>query len=374
MDDEQIHYKAHVDYDALDPFTQLALKTFEVTFKNPNKHGSHLMPESIGETARVFDFDFVNIPFYLAHNVEILGTKVAVAEEMAERDSANKEKYFSKINQDTANMSLNDLAGVGAQPFAFDPIIVLGSNDYIKDPEKNEAFLAGFVNAANQADSVIAGGETGTCKGIIEPETADLAGASLGIISPKDRFLHGGRVKPGLELYAVRTPSPHANGLTTIRIIAKKIPYGYFTPLPSGMTFGEAVLEPTPGYSRLVQKLFDEEIPLEYVQPITGHGFKKIARSRKDLTYVIEKLSELPEVFSFIQKKQGIGDKEMLETYNYGVGLVLYVEPGYESRIQDIGRELGYDILRMGYVEEGERSVVVKPLDVRFSRNDILKG
>jgi phosphoribosylformylglycinamidine cyclo-ligase len=140
------------------------------------------------------------------------------------------------------------------------------------------------------------------------------------------------------------------------------------------MTFGEAVLEPTPGYSRLVQKLFDEEIPLEYVQPITGHGFKKIARSRKDLTYVIEKLSELPEVFSFIQKKQGIGDKEMLETYNYGVGLVLYVEPGYESRIQDIGRELGYDILRMGYVEEGERSVVVKPLDVRFSRNDILKG
>jgi phosphoribosylformylglycinamidine cyclo-ligase len=372
MNSGPIHYKDHVDYDALDPFTRLALTRFEDSYNNPEKHGIRLLPESLGETASVFEFaGFDSIPFYIAQNAEILGTKVKVAEEMAQRDPGNKKRYFSNVNQDTANMSFNDLTCVGAQPFGYNSIIVIGANEYLGDDEKNDAFLDGFVYAANQADSVIPGGETGTCKGIVEPDTADLAGASIGIISPKERFLHGGRVKPGLELYAAKTISPHANGLTTIRLIADRMPYGYFTELPSGRTFGEAVLEPTPGYSRLVSSLFEEGVPLEYVQPITGHGFKKIARARKDLRYVIQDLPKFPEVFSFIQEKQGIDVKEMLETYNCGVGWVLYALPGHDNEISDIGRKSGYDIFRMGQVEEGERSVVVKPLNVTFSKKDI---
>jgi len=172
-------------------------------------------------------------------------------------------------------------------------------------------------------------------------------------------------------LYGVSTISPHANGFTAIRKLASTLPKGYFTELPSGRTFGEAVLEPTPGYARIVNDVLSAGVPVHYLQPITGHGFKKIARPKRDLTYRITSLPEMPEVFKFIQEHAHISDKEMLETYNCGLGFVIYAPKDSEGTILSVAKKLGGNVSRIGKVEEGPRQVIVQPRNVVFSTNDI---
>lgn len=373
MGQDSIHYARLVQYkEALDPFADAALRKFAPTIENPKNAGVRLLEESIGETARVYAID--GTLFYLAENVEILGTKVAVAVEMARRDWGNRGRYFRGIGQDTANMSLNDLVAVGAQPFSYSPIMSIGDNEFVKDLEIVDALLEGYLQAANDAGAVIAGGETGTLREVVVPGQADLSGGSLGIILPRERFCHSGRVELGDILYGLTTNGPHANGLTAIRRIGGRLPHGFFTELPSGRTFGEVVLRPTPGYAGVVNAMLRQGVPIHYLQPITGHGFKKIARSKKDLTYRISDLPEMPEVFRFIQEQAQVDDKEMLETYNCGVGFVIYASADVKENIISTAKDFNMEAFEMGKVEEGPRRVVVEPLNVEFSTEDISKG
>jgi len=367
---DEIHYKEFVDYDALDPFTRLAMDKFSSTTGNANKHGVKLLEESLGETAQVFRVEGVN--HYLAQNAEILGTKVAIAIEMSRRDWVHRERYFRGIGQDTANMSFNDLAGVGARPKGYQLIICMGDNDFVKDPAINNALLDGFLTAANENGAIIPGGETGTVKGIVVSGQADLAGASWGIIDPKERFCYGGKVEPGTILYGISTEGPNANGISSIRRIADTTKYGYFRELPSGKTFGEAVLKPTPSYAPIVNEMMDKGVPVIYLQPITGHGFKKIARPRKDLTYRLTDLLPRPEVFHYIKQKTRISDKEMVETYNCGLGFVVYTKRE-DDRIEEISQAHGQRAEKIGVVETGPRRVIIEPLEVEFTSEDLSK-
>ena len=97
----------------------------------------------------------------------------------------------------------------------------------------------------------------------------------------------------------------------------------------------------------------------------------KIARSKRDLTYEVLSLPEMPEVFPFIQQHAKIDNKEMLKTYNCGVGFVIYAPAGSEQAIVEAGKRVGRKIFKMGGVKEGPRQVEVKPLDVVFTTNDI---
>ena len=368
-----VHYTKLVQYaKALDPFGRQALGVFASTIGNPNRFGIRLDERSIGETAQVFEINGAS--HYIAVNAEILGTKIAVAVEMSKRDWENRRKYFNGIGEDTANTSLNDLVGVGAQPFAYLPTINLGGDDIIKDEEIVHGLLQGYLKAANDAGVVIPGGETGIVRGIVFPEQMDLAGASMGIIMPKSRFCYSDRVELGDLLYGLRADGPHANGFTAIRRIADKLPHGYFTELSSGRNWGEAVLEPTPSYAGVVNAMLNEGVEIHYLQPITGHGIRKIARSKKDFVYKIDYFPEMPEVFKFIQKHANIGDKEMLATYNSGVGFVIYTPHGNEKEIISIAEGFGMEAFRMGQVEEGTRQINVKPLGIIFSTEDIAKG
>ena len=72
----------------------------------------------------------------------------------------------------------------------------------------------------------------------------------------------------------------------------------------------------------------------------------------------------MPEVFTFIQERAKIGDKEMVTTYNCGVGFVVYAPADQEDGLMRVAQTLGVKVFRMGQVEEGPRRVVVEQLDV----------
>jgi len=363
-------YSDIVDYDKLDPFKEEAIKRFRVSLANPKRLGVGIVPETIGETAVAVD---LGIPhFYVAFNIEGLGTKNMIAEAMAEKQRIGKgikldrRVLFSGIGQDEMAMTLNDLAAIGATPILFEPIIATGSSDYLVDQDVANGLLDGFEMGAQMARVAIPGGETPTLVGIVGENTIDIAGASMGIISPKQRILTGRGIEEGLTIYGVESSGIHSNGVSLARRIAEKTKDGYFTALPTGRMLGKALLTPTTIYSPFLEKLAEERVDLKYVQPITGHGWAKIMRSKKDLKYVIENIPEVQEEFALMQEAGPVSDLEAYKTWNMGVGLVLFAPSRDSSAIKRAGERSGLQVYEMGSIQNGEREVVIVPKNISY--------
>jgi len=368
-------YSDIVDYDKLDPFKEESIRRLQHTLGNINRLGMRIVTETIGETAVAVNADFLN-DCYLAFNVEGLGTKNMIAESMAEKikivrffgvdPKFNRRKLFSGIGQDEMAMTLNDLTGIGAIPVLFEPLVATGSSDYLTDEDIASGLIDGFEKGAKISRVAIPGGETPTLKGIISPDTIDLAGASMGIIRPRSRLCVGQRLTSGLTMYGVSSSGIHSNGVSLARKIAEKSPKGYFTELSDGRTIGEALLTPTIIYSPLVEALAEEEADIVYMQPITGHGFGKIMRKRKDLTYVVENLPEPQEEFRFMQEKGPVNNEEAFSVWNMGVGLVLFAHNSQATKIGKACRKCNHEVYELGETKDGERQVVIPSIDVTY--------
>lgn len=363
-------YSDIVDYDKLDPFKEAAIKRFSATLDNPNRLGARIVKESIGATAVAVDIG--NPAFYLAFNIEGLGTKNKIAESMSEKEKIgnglglDRRVLFSGLGQDEMAMTLNDLVGIGATPILFEPIIATGSSDYLTDSAVSDGLLDGFERGAQIARVAIPGGETPTLKGIVAADTIDLAGASLGIIQPITRLVSDNRLEEGLTIYGVASSGIHSNGVSLARKIVEKTKDGYFTRLPSGKTIGQALLTPTIIYSPLVEALAEEGADVVHMQPITGHGWGKIMRSRKNLKYVVESIPEPQEEFRLMQEAGPVDDEEAYRAWNMGVGWVLFANSSESGRIKKAGERTGNPIYEIGSVQKGEREVVIVPKNVSY--------
>lgn len=363
-------YSDIVDYDKLDPFKEAAIKRFARTLDNPNRHGIRILRESIGATAVVID---IGVPgFYLAFNVEGLGTKNMISESMSEKErigqglGLERRTLFSGIGQDEIAMSVNDLGATGASPILFEPIVATGSSDYLTDPEVSEGLLDGFERGAEIAGIAIPGGETPTLKGIVYPGTIDLAGGSLGVIRPASHLSLGERLAPGLRIYGISSSGIHSNGVSLARKIAEKSREGYFTKLSDGKTLGQVLLAPTVIYTPITESLFAEGVDIISMQPITGHGWAKIMRSPKQLRYIIENTPEPQEEFRFLQENGPVTAEESYKTWNMGVGWIVFAPASDASRVKRAAEKHGRKAYDLGYVSSGEREVCLVEKNITF--------
>ncbi|MCK4830534.1 phosphoribosylformylglycinamidine cyclo-ligase, partial [bacterium] len=161
------------------------------------------------------------------------------------------------------------------------------------------------------------------------------------------------------------------NGVSKARAIAEKLPDGYFTKLPNGKELGKELLTPTPILVRPVIEMLDKGVDLHYIAPITGHGWKKIARARFPFTYVIEKIPEPPIIFqSLIEfgKKFDfdVSDKENYQVWNMGVFIVLIAPEVDENKMRLTAEEYKTELFKLGVVEKGEKQVIIKPKKVIY--------
>jgi len=163
----------------------------------------------------------------------------------------------------------------------------------------------------------------------------------------------------------------HANGASLARFHAGRLPAGYATALPSGASFGEALLEPSIIYVPLVAALLERGVPVTYLSHITGHGLLKLMRPSRELTYRIASLPPVPEVLAFLAEQAELDPAAAYSTFNMGAGFAVYVAAGEGERVVEIAGELGFDALLAGGVEEGPRSVELEPLGVRFSSDQL---
>lgn len=361
MKNQKIIYSDVGDnYDTKDPIKISAQRAALQTGQNLKIHGFEEVTDSRGESAYVWKQGNT----FMAAVAEQLGTKNLVADAM--RKITGK-TYYDAIAHDTVATIINDLTTVGAQPLVLHAYWAIENNEWLADEKRMNDLIAGWKSACDLAGASWGGGETPTLKGIIEPNTVALGGSAIGIVQYEKRLLTDKKIQTGDQIIFLKSTGINANGLSLARAIAKKLPQGYATKLKDNQLYGEALLQKTNIYAKLIQALLDAEIELHYISNITGHGLRKVMRARQNFSYIIENLFEPQELFHFIQHHANLSNYEMYDEFNMGQDYALFLPEKDVEKMQTIVTKNDFESLHAGYVEEGERQVVIKPKDIIFN-------
>ena len=356
--------QAGVQYDVIDPLKVAAQRAAASTAGHMLARGFTEVQASRGESAYVLDVG----PFYIASIVECLGSKVLVADAMHELTGC---VYYEAIAQDTIAMAVNDLITVGATPLVVQAYWAAGGSDWFGDAERSQALVAGWKKACDICRVAWGGGETPALAGVVERGRIDLAASCTGIISPKERLSVGDRLAAGDAIVLLASSGIHANGLSLARKLVERLPEGYLTPVAPGLGYGEALLAPTTLYSPLTDALHQVGIVPHYCANITGHGWRKLLRHAGEFTYRIHTVPEVPAVLQFIQRHARQDDREAYSTLNMGAGFALFMDPADALRTVGIAASLGIPALVAGTVEAGQKQLLIEPLGLRFSNDDL---
>jgi len=350
---------AGVDYNALDAGKRSALTEALATSELLARRGGRAIDESRGEPAFVFECRGQT----LALVVEGLGTKSIIARQMYDQLGP---VTFEHVAYDTVAAIVNDLCCVGALTLVVNAYFATGSSDWYRDGERQAALLAGWRQACVDAGAVWGGGESPSLPELLAADDIELAGSAVGIIPEGHRPILGEALAPGDEIVIVASSGLHANGASLARKVAAELPDGYMTSLPSGRSFGQALLDPSLLYSPLVEALLVAHLEVHYLSHITGHGLLKLMRPRRELGYRIDKLPPVPEVLSFLVERADLSPAAAYSTFNMGCGFAVYCPPGLGAEVVRLAANLDLRAHVAGHVEAGPRRVVLSEIDVVY--------
>lgn len=365
MSDQKLTYKSSgVNYDVMDKLKRMAQTAASATDNNISDTHFSLNKSSRGESAVVIEEQNGTS---LAFVQEGLGTKNLVADAMS---LVTQKTYYEAIAQDTVAMIVNDLLTVGARPMGILAYWAAGSEEWFTNEKRMQDLVNGWKAACDVSGAIWAGGETPTLSGIINPETIDLGGSAFGIIQNGQVTL-GENLQAGDAIILFESSGIHANGLSLARKIAESLPEKYAKKLPSGRMYGEALLDPTIIYAKLVQDLFKNNIKINYMANITGHGWRKLMRHTKEFTYRIKEIVPVPEVLSFIQQQAQMSNEEAYGNLNMGAGFAIFVSQADVQKALEIASSNNIKAYNAGVVEQGQKQVVIEPINVTFSSDSL---
>lgn len=356
---------AGVDYETLDAGKRNALTAALATSPLMAARGGAALDASRGEPAFVFEFGGQTMAFVL----EGLGTKSIVARQVAE--ATGDGRWFGAVAYDTVAAIVNDLTCVGALPLVANAYFATGSSEWYENAAWNAALIDGWRAACEDAGATWGGGESPSLPELVGGGEIELAGCAVGTVPAGSAPVLGERLAAGDEIVLVASSGLHANGASLARLIARGLPEGYATPLESGRSFGEALLDPSIIYVKLVAELLRAAVPVSYLSHVTGHGLLKLMRPSRELTYRIAALPDVPEVLRFLQQQAGMTDEAAYRTFNMGSGYAVYTAAGSGAEVVRIAEQLGYAALLAGRVEAGPRRVVVEPVGVTYASDEL---
>ncbi len=362
------YQQAGVDYDLIDPLKVSAQHAAAATALHLAAHGFTEVAASRGESAYVVDVG----PFYLASIVECLGSKALVADEMA---ALSGRSWYGAIAQDTIAMAINDLITVGATPLVVQAYWAAGGSDWFADGARAQALVAGWKAACDTCKVAWGGGETPALAGIVEAGRIDLAASCTGLVNPKQRLSLGEKLGVGDQIVLLDASGIHANGLSLARKLLSRLQQGYLTEIDPvqhpGLSYGAALLVPTPLYSPVTEALWAAGIVPHYSANITGHGWRKLLRHPGAFTYRMHTLPPVPPVLRFIQQQARQDARQAYSTLNMGAGFAIFVAAGDAQRTVDVALAQGVGARIAGEVLAGPKQLLIEPLGIRFGDDDL---
>lgn len=341
---KKITYKdAGVDIKKADEAIEMSKKEINSTFSKD-------VLSSIGGFGSMYSLKNIFNNFkdpVLVQSVDGVGTKMSVA--MA----ANN---FRFIGHDLVNACCNDVAATGAMPFTF--------LDYVAGSDLNKNIVSEVIKSVAHECKVhgvsLVGGETAEMPGTYHKNEYDLVGVATGIVE-KRNIIDGKNVKAGDVAIGVFSNGLHTNGYSLARkLIFETMGLTTSDILPGhSITVEDCLLAPHTNYSSLITRINDAGINIKGVSHITGGGLiDNVPRAIPgDFSLEIDTTSwnKIP-IFDFLQNNLDIGTKDLYQTFNMGIGLVLIVdESKKEGLISFIGRE---SCNKIGVVVDDKDNVV----------------
>jgi len=238
-----------------------------------------------------------------------VGTKIEIA------NILNK---FDTIGIDLVAMSVNDLIVQGAKPLLFLDYISINKIDL----KKLKFILKGVVKGCKISGCELVGGETAEMPGTYEKGKFDIAGFAVGLVDEK-KILAKKNIKKNNLILAIPSSGIHSNGYSLVRYVLKKRNIN----LKNNPFLKKELLKPTKIYVEEVLNLVNNNL-LNGCSNITGGGLvDNIKRVIPDGLVANIDLNKIKtkKIFKWL-KKNNIDDKEMLKTFNCGVGFCLIIQ------------------------------------------------
>jgi phosphoribosylformylglycinamidine cyclo-ligase len=251
----------------------------------------------------------------LVTSTDGVGTKIKVACMIDKHDT---------IGIDLVAMCINDIAVQGAKPLFFLDYLSMGT----LVPETAEAIVRGIVEGCKRATCALIGGETAEMPGLYSSGEYDLAGFVVGIVD-NSKIVDGSEIAVGHRFVGIASSGLHSNGYSLARKICferLKLKVDDRVDL-LGRTIGEELIEPTKIYSEVIRHLL-RDFPIHGIAHITGGGIvENLPRILPTSCQALiqEGSWETLPIFTFLQEAGKLSKREMMRTFNNGIGLILVV-------------------------------------------------
>ena len=269
-----------------------------------------------------------------------VGTKLKIAIETG---------VVGGVGVDLVAMCVNDLICQGAEPLFFLDYFATGKLEV----EHAAAVIEGIAAGCEASGCALIGGETAEMPGMYSGGDFDLAGFSVGAME-RGADLPAG-IEPGDHLLGLLSDGLHSNGFSLVRKVVEREGLDWSEPAPFARApLGEALLTPTRLYVRpLLAALRHGGVA--GLAHITGGGITenlprvlpKGCGARVDLT-----AWKLPPVFDWLARAGGLDEREMLKTFNAGIGMVVVAKPKEAGHLRDLLIGEGERVVSLGHVTD----------------------
>ncbi len=308
---------AGVDIDKADEFVKSIKKIAKQTFR------SGVISE-IGGFGGMFSLNIASMESpVLVSSTDGVGTKLKIAFMMGKHNT---------VGIDLVAMCVNDIVVQGAKPLFFLDYLSMGK----LETEIAKDVITGIGEGCRRAGCALIGGETAEMPGFYKDNEYDLAGFVVGLVE-NSKIIDGSGIRVGDQLIGISSSGLHSNGYSLVRKVCFEIlglSIDSYVP-ELGRTIGEELLIPTRIYAETIHSII-KDLPIFGLAHITGGGITDniIRVIPNGCTVVLRKNSwDVPPVFTYLQQAGNISEKEMMRTFNNGIGLVAVV---HEKNTQEI--------------------------------------
>ena len=284
----------------------------------------------------------------LVSGTDGVGTKLRLAQLMDKHDT---------IGIDCVAMCVNDIICGGAAPLFFLDYIACGKND----PARIAEIVTGITEGCRQSECALVGGETAEHPGLMPDEDYDVAGFSVGIVD-EEKIIDGKHLAQGDVLIGLASTGVHSNGFSLVRKVFDVEHADLTSPMEElgGKSLGETLLTPTRIYVKAIKALLKAGVDIHAISHITGGGFyENVPRMMTEGLTAQIKLDSFPRlpIFDLIEKKGGIPERDMYNTFNMGIGMILALPAQQAAQALEILKAAGEQAYQIGQVVSGEAGV-----------------
>lgn len=284
----------------------------------------------------------------LVSGTDGVGTKLKLAFLLDKHDT---------VGIDCVAMCVNDIICSGAMPMFFLDYIACGKND----PKKIEQIVSGIADGCRRSGCALIGGETAEMPGFYPADEYDLAGFSVGLVDYEKR-ISSDQMQEGDILLGLGSTGVHSNGFSLVRkVLDINNTYDQYS-AELGCTLGEELLKPTRIYVESIRCLIDCGISIHGISHITGGGlYENVPRMMPQGLTARINTNSIPQmpIFSIIKKAGDIPTRDMYNTFNMGVGMVLAVPRDKAGEAMNLLVQNGERVSIIGLVCKGEEGVEV---------------